>query len=100
MITKISDIEIGKEYYLLLERDKRTAKKTIVHAIVNEKEEFISNKTEILLSIFYGGKEKSTNFLYVKEIGIGETKEEAYENYGKFIFEENDSFLLSKNKLP
>lgn len=99
MINKLSDIKIGQEYSILLIKDKRFTRKAIIKAIINEQEQFNSDQTEIYVSLFHRGKLKSTNLFYAKEIGIGENKDEAYNNYGKFDFEENENFERSFEKV-
>jgi hypothetical protein len=92
MINKLSDLKVGKEYYILLIKDKKFTKKAIIEAIINEEIEFKTNRTEIYVTLLHRNKFKSTNLFFAKEIGIGENKEEAYNNYGKFDFEENENF--------
>jgi hypothetical protein len=91
MIRKISDIEIGKEYKILLVNEKKYARKCIVKAIINE-EKHSTRKTEIYVDLFQKGKLSSSNLLYFCEIGIGENNEEAFKNYGEFDYEENPNF--------
>lgn len=91
MITKISDIKIGNEYKILLVKEKKYARKCVVKAIINE-EKYNIKKTEIYVDLFEKGKLSSSNLLYFCEIGIGENKEEAFKNYGKFDYEENLNF--------
>ncbi|MEB2776988.1 hypothetical protein SYJ56_16850 [Algoriphagus sp. D3-2-R+10] len=93
MINKISDLEIGKEYVVLLTKDKRMGKKAVIKALVNQKFEGMSPRTEIEIDLFEGGKLKSSNILYAKEIGFGNDLNEAFSNYGKFDYEENEDFL-------
>lgn len=94
MITKISDIKIGNEYKILLVKEKKNARKCVVKAIINDKR-YNTRKTEIYVDLFVRGKFSSSNLLYFSEIGIGENKEEAFENFGKFDYEENPSFETS-----
>lgn len=95
MINKISDIKIGQEYVILLVREKKLARKCIVKSIINEKISFQSDQTEIYIDLFRKGKWSSSNLLYFQEIGIGETPEEALNNYGRFSYEENIEFSTS-----
>ncbi|MDO8898659.1 MAG: hypothetical protein Q7V19_13500 [Bacteroidales bacterium] len=99
MINKISDLEIGKEYDILLVKDKRLIRKAIVKAIINEKDDLISERTEIYVALYQRGKLKSTNLFYANEFGIGENTNEAYDNYGRFDFEDNDNFETSFEKV-
>ena len=92
MINKISDIQIGNEYMILLADDIKLARKCIVKAIINESKEFKSDKTEIYVDLFKRGKWHSSNLLYFSEIGVGDNKEEALKNYGRFNYEENSKF--------
>lgn len=93
MINKLSDIRIGKEYNLFVIKDRRMVRKAVVHGLINEEVEFPPNgKTEIYLSIYQRGRWKSTNLFYACEIGLGDSKEEAYLNYGRFKFEANEQF--------
>lgn len=93
MINKLSDIRVGKEYDLFVIKDKRLARKAVVHALINETEEFPpTGKTEIYLSIYQRGTWKSSNLFYASEIGLGEGKDEAYQNYGRFGYEANHTF--------
>lgn len=91
MIAKISDIKIGNEYKILLIKEKKYARKCIVKAIINE-EKHKTRKTEIYVDLFEKGKISSSNLFYFCEIGIGDTKEEAFKNYGQFDYEENPNF--------
>ena len=93
MITKISDIKIGKEYKILLVKEKKYARKCVVKAIINE-EKYSEEKTEIYVDLFEKEKLSSSNLLYFSEIGIGENDEEAFNNYGKFDYEENPTFEI------
>lgn len=96
MINRLSDIKLGQQYNLCVVKDRRRARTAVVHGIINEEVAFPPNgKTEIYLSIFQQGKWKSSNLFYASEIGLGETKEEAYRNYGRFRFEEHESFNKS-----
>lgn len=93
MINKLSDIRVGKEYHLYVVKEKRLARKAVVHGLINETVAFPPNgKTEIYLSIYRRGRLNSCNLFYASEIGLGETKEEAFRNYGRVRHEENDAF--------
>ena len=61
-------------------------KKAQLLAILNEKEKFISDKTELYLKRFKG--EAASNVFYAQEIGIGYTITQAKKNYGQLSFEE------------
>ncbi|MEO1211577.1 MAG: hypothetical protein AAFX78_18885 [Cyanobacteria bacterium J06638_20] len=101
MINKISDIQIGKEYVILLIQDIKFARKCIVRAIINEQKEFKSDKTEISVDLFKDGKWSSTNLLHLSEIGIGIDAEEAFKNFGRFNYEEHivfDSSIDNANR--
>ena len=92
MIDKISDIQLGKEYFVLLAKNKNLANRAIVKDIVNEKIKFNSDQTEVVIDILAPKRMMGTKLLYFNEIGIGETKDEALNNYGRFTYEENSSF--------
>lgn len=95
MINKISDIQVGGDYTILFIKDEKFARPCVVKAIINEREDFHSDKTEIYVDIFNRGKWLSSNLVYFCEIGIGENKKEAIKNYGRFNFEENSEFESS-----
>lgn len=100
MINKLSDIQVGKEYDLYVVKAKRLARKAVVHGLINESVEFPpTGKTEIYLSIYRRGKLNSCNLFYASEIGLGETKDEAFRNYGRFRYEENDAFDKSYDEV-
>jgi len=91
MVNKISDIKIGKEYHIFTVKNKELGRKCIVRAIINERKKFKSNKTEILVDIL-NRRRSSTHLFFCSEVGIGETKREAFGNYGRFKYEENPYF--------
>lgn len=69
--------------------------KKISDLVVNENVEYDDcHKTEL----FFEAK-GVLHLAYFKEIGIGLTKQEAFNNYGKFKYEENDKFFDSIKKL-
>ncbi|MGV9013435.1 MAG: hypothetical protein ACOH13_12650 [Flavobacteriales bacterium] len=97
MINQLSDIKIGQQYHLFVLKDGRRSCTAVVHGIINEEVDFPpTGKTEIYLSIYQKGKWKSLNLFYASEIGLGETKEEAYQNYGRFRFDAHESFDKSR----
>jgi len=83
---KISDILIGDIYYLSMQPD--IILKGIPIAIINE----FNGDTELY---YRNLQEKSTHLVHFYEIGIGKTKQEAVDNYGKFKYEENLFFETS-----
>jgi hypothetical protein len=87
---KISDLIIGKEYFVCLVQDARFAKKYKLLAIINDKDNGDKKKTELHIE-----HSKGTNILFFHEIGIGRTKMEAKNNFGKFLYEDNPSFSSS-----
>lgn len=99
-ITKISDLVVGQYYYLCFTKGAKPKKSQIL-AIINETAGF----TEIYALIKFPKNlgSMSTNLLYACEIGLGNTEQEAKDNYGKFNFEENPNFSTSfesvRNKL-
>lgn len=88
MIKSISDIQIGKQYLLLLSTSKRRPRTCIVKSIFNDPQFENVKKTEILVDIYKKDKWERTNLYFMAEIGIGNTVNEAHENYGKFKYEE------------
>lgn len=98
MINKISDIQLDKEYYILMSDDTRLVKKCIIRSITNESKEFISNETEILVEIFKGGKKDYTTTLKIKSVGIGSDKDETLKNYKRFIYENNKDFKATTKR--
>lgn len=99
MITKISDLSIGQTYYICFVKNIRYAKKAKLIGIINETRNFLSNKTEFYLEISEKNKSTFYNLVFAKEIGIGETKIEAKNNYGKFTFERTDKAVCSIDSL-
>ncbi len=99
-ITKISDLVVGEYYYLCFVKGAKPKKSQLL-AIINE----TGGITEIYALIKFpkNSGTMSTNLLYAREIGLGNTEQEAKDNYGKFDFEENPNFSTSfesvKNKL-
>lgn len=94
-IEKISDLEVGRDYFVCLVKDARFARKCKLIAIINENQEFPNNfKTELYLEF-----RKSSNLVYCQDIGIGNTKIEAKSNYSKFKYEANKSFSNSYNRV-
>ena len=49
--------------------------------------------------MFRRGKWSSNSILYFSEIGIGEDKDEAFKNYGKFDYEENTNFAVNFDRI-
>ena len=85
MIKKLSDLSIGETYYLCIVKDSKLAKKAKLLAFVNEKVKFDSEKTELYLDVTKTDKVAPLKHLYyAHEIGIGTTKLEAENNFGKF----------------
>lgn len=100
MINKPSDIIIGREYCFYLVKDRRKKRHAIVHALINENEAYPDVKrTEAYVTIFYGRDRVTENLLFLSEFGIGETHEEAYQNYGRFKHEENPNFETSAKRV-
>ncbi len=94
-INKISDLKVGEDYYLCFIKEAKFAKKCRLIGIINENCEHPDNgRTELYLKLL-----RSTNLVYCEEIGIGETKIEAKNNYGKFKYEQNDNFSNSFKKV-
>lgn len=93
MINKLSDIKIGREYDFFLVKNRQRPRRAIVHALINESEDYPDvHKTEVYVTIFYGRGKRSQNLLYASEFGIGETREEAFLNYGRLKYEAHPSF--------
>ena len=93
-INKISDIKLNKEYYLLLTKDKRMAKKCLIKMIGNDKR-YDGDKTEVLYEKFDNSQKRSfigAGILNFTQLGIGETIEEAYVNFGRFKYEDHPDF--------
>lgn len=88
MINKISDIIVGREYFICLLKVPSKSKKVKVIGIVNDTS-YSEKRTEIVFEIYSGDSWLSTHIAYFKEIGIGEDRNECVQNYGKFEFEEN-----------
>ena len=85
-INKISDIEIGKVYYISFGRDGRTPKRSIVTQIINR----LPNSTEVEFI-----RNKSIHLCYLCEIGIAEFKLTSARHYGRLKYEANESFATS-----
>lgn len=83
-IKKISDLEIGQEYFIAF--GKHYIKKMWLIAIINEE----PDRTELYVENKHG-----SNLLYFIEIGVGTTRQEARENYGRFNYEYNTQFANS-----
>lgn len=82
----LSQINKEEDYFICLIKDARFARKSKVLEIINETKFGKPKSTELLIRIYKNGKAISTNLLYAKEIGIGYTKKEARDNYGRFEF--------------
>jgi len=91
MIYKLSDI-IPKAYYhvCFVGNYKETIKMRFM-GFINEHE---NGYTELYLVHKHGG-----NLCFAVEIGIGNTKEEAIKNYGKFKYENIKSAYNNLNEL-
>ncbi len=98
MINKISDIEIGKEYYILFIDSIKFAKKCIVRSIINESVEFKSKETELLIDV-YKNNSKFRNRVKINSIGIGSDKNEALKNYQRFKYEFNEDFKETTQRI-
>lgn len=99
MINKISDLSIGQTYYLCFIKNEKFANKVKLLAIINETESFVSNKTEIYVELYERNKLVSNNLFYAQEVGIGNTKLEAKNNYAKFKYEQTHNSINSLKKL-
>lgn len=82
-IEKLSDLEVGKNYFFCFVRDKRFIRPCKLLAIINEYPGQTELYLENTLERFIG-----TNLVFSQEIGIGSTEQEAVDNYGRFYFEE------------
>jgi hypothetical protein len=102
-IEKISDLEIGETYYVCLVKNIKLVRTAKLLGLVNETVKFKSDKTEIYLDLYRDKNNPTRNLLYVFEIGIGNTKLEAFNNYNKFKYEklknETNDFEKLKNDL-
>ena len=102
-IEKISDLEIGETYYVCLVKNLKFVRTAKLLGLVNETVKFKSDKTEIYLDLNRDKNNSTRNLLYVFEIGIGNTKTEAFNNYNKFKYEklknETNDFKKLENDL-
>ncbi len=74
------------DFFVCLIPDARFARKSKFLEIINETKFGKTEYTEFLIAMFKNGKRLGTNLLRANEIGIGYTKKEAKENYGKFTY--------------
>lgn len=84
IICKLSDLKVNNVY--ILTWGKTLYEKVKLLAIINQLEGY----TEIYIET-----KRGTNIPYSIEIGIGETKEQARNNYGKIKYESNENFYKS-----
>jgi hypothetical protein len=87
MITQLSQLSKGGQYYVCFGPQAKLAKRIKLIGIINEEINFKSDKTELYFEMFWSKTRSSTNLVYAQEIGIGMTKLEAKKNYGKFNYE-------------
>ena len=100
MINKLSDIVLGRMYSFYLVKERSRLRRAVVHALINENEAYPDvNKTEAYVTIYHARKRTSINLLFASEFGIGESRAEAFSNYGRFKYEDAPAFDTSFDRV-
>lgn len=94
-IKKLSDLKMNQEYFVVLVENGK-ASKALLCGIVNE---FPNVKETELYLRFVKPNPVVTGIYRADTIGIGETPEEAKENYGAFTYEDHPGFFTSLDAL-
>jgi hypothetical protein len=95
----LDQVNMTDNFFVCLIPDGRLARKSKFLKIINETQFGKTESTEFLIEMFRNGKRLGTNLLYAYEIGIGYTKKEAKENYGKFKYCDHPEAISTYDRL-
>lgn len=85
MINNFSELRLNHIYYIcMLPDEKKSVRKAELLGVINEFEDV----TELYIELNDGPNKGVRTILWAKEIGIGYTKDEALNGYGKYIYED------------